>query len=166
MMKRFALGLAVVCVVVFNSNIVKGADGMIENGKTVKFDYTLTVAGETVDTSQGKEPLEYVQGEGKIIRGLEAQMEGLKVGDKKAITVGPEDAYGVVDQRAIVEIPKEQLGNETTPQLGMMLQLTTAEGQPLAGTISEIKEATVIVDFNHPLAGKELLFDIEVVEVK
>jgi len=165
-MQKVALGLMVLGAVVFNTSIVKGADGMIETGKTVKFNYTLTVEGQTVDSSEGKEPLEYVQGEGKIIKGLEAQMDGLKVGDKKAITVGPEDAYGIVDQRAIVEIPNEQLGDEVTPQPGMMLQLTTADGQPLAGMISEIKEATVIVDFNHPLAGKELLFDIEVVEVK
>ena len=165
-MQRVILGLTVVCAVAFNANIVKGADGMIETGKTVKFNYTLTVKGQTVDSSEGKEPLEYVQGEGKIIKGLETQMEGLKAGDKKAITVGSEDAYGIVDQRAIVEIPKNQLGEEVTPQPGMMLQLTTADGKPLAGMISEVKDAVVVVDFNHPLAGKELLFDIEVVEVK
>ncbi len=158
--------MAVACAVIFNTNIVKGADGMIENGKTVKFNYTLTVEGQTVDSSEGKEPLEYVQGEGKIIKGLEAQMEGLKAGDTKDITVGPEDAYGVVDQRAVIEIPKTQLGDQVTPQPGMMLQLTTADGQPLTGTIKEVKDETVVVDFNHPLAGKELQFAVEVVEVK
>ena len=139
---------------------------MISEGKTVKFDYILTVENQVVDSSEGREPLEYNHGQNMIIPGLESQMEGLIVGDKKKIIVGPEDAYGVVNQEAIIEVPIARLGAEAKPQVGMTLQMRTEQGPPVTGKIVEVKETSVIIDFNHPLAGKELQFDIEIVDVK
>ena len=139
---------------------------MIENGKVVKINYTLTVRGEIVDSSEGREPLEYTQGNNMIIPGLESQLQGMKVGEKKTVVVGPEDAYGVVNQESIIEVPKAQLGENVDPQVGMMLQMQTPSGQALAGKIIEVKDEAVLVDFNHPLAGQELTFDVEVVEIQ
>jgi len=139
---------------------------MIEKGKTVKIHYTLTVDENVVDSSQGKEPLQYVQGEGMIISGLENELAGLKAGDTKNVVVAPEQAYGVVNDKAIVDVPRSnfQLG-ENEPQLGMGVQATAPDGQPLNGRIVAVTEENLKVDFNHPLAGKELSFAVEVVEV-
>lgn len=138
---------------------------MISEGKVVKFNYVLKVNNEVVDSTEGKDPLEYTQGQKMIIPGLESNMEGLSVGDKKTVVVGAEDAYGKFDEAAIVEAPTEQLGEDAKPEIGMMLQATSPAGQPIPGKVIEVKEETVVVDFNHPLAGKELHFDVEIVEV-
>lgn len=138
---------------------------MISDGKIVKIDYTVKVDNQIIDSSKGKDPLEYTHGQNMIIPGLENELKGLKVGDKKTVIVTPKDAYGEVDQKAIIELPRAQLGNEREPQVGMGIQVMDASGKPLIGKIVEIKEATVTVDFNHPLAGKELEFDVEVVAV-
>ena len=140
--------------------------GMISEGKTVQFDYTLTVAGDVADTSEGKSPLEYVHGSKMIIPGLEKQMEGLKVNDEKTITVAAEEAYGPVDPRAIIEIPKEQFPEDMSLQKGLQIQLELQNGQPLAGIIEDVKESSVLVNFNHPLAGQDLVFKVKIVSVK
>lgn len=144
----------------------KGKDIVVENGKEVSFNYTLTVDNEVVDSSQGKEPLNYVHGEGKIIPGLARQLEGLHVGDEKNITVQPEEAYGQVNPDALREVPRSQLPADIEPRADMPLQVRTAEGGVFPVKIAEVKEDSVIVDFNHPLAGKVLNFQIEIVSIK
>jgi FKBP-type peptidyl-prolyl cis-trans isomerase 2 len=143
-----------------------GEEGAIADGSKVKFDYTLYVNGQVADSSQGKEPLEYTQGAGMIIPGLEVQMAGLKEGDVKTISVESEDAYGQVNPEAIVEIPKENLGEEIDPKVGMILQMQTQDGQALNGIITEIKDTTLVMNFNHPLAGQDLTFDVKIVDVQ
>ncbi len=165
-MKSCVFGMMISCVMMFSANIVKGEENMISEGKIVKFDYVLRVDNQVVDSSEGKTPMEYTHGQKTIIPGLESKLEGLKVGDKKTVIVGPEDAYGVIDQKAIIEVPTAQLGEDINPQVGMKLQMTGASGQPIPGKVVEVKETTVIVDFNHPLAGKELQFEVEIVEVQ
>jgi FKBP-type peptidyl-prolyl cis-trans isomerase 2 len=165
-MKRYVLSLAVVLFLFCNINQAMGRKIVIEDGKTVKFHYTLTVKGEVADTSQGKEPLEYVQGKQMIIPGLESQLAGMKAGDKKRIVVGPEDAYGPIDPKAFVEMPKTNLEPGLDAQPGMVLQIPTKSGQPLTGMITEIKDETFILNFNHPLAGQELTFEVDIVDVK
>ncbi|MDP8266250.1 MAG: peptidylprolyl isomerase [Candidatus Aceula meridiana] len=164
-MKRITLGI-LVAFLLAATTIAKGADVMIEDGKKVKMEYTLKVNGEIVDSSEGREPLEYTQGQGAIIPGLEKQLVGLKVGDKKTVTVSPEEAYGAVNPDAFAEVPKANMPQEQEPQKGMMLQMQTPDGKTLNGTITEVKDETVVLDFNHPLAGKELLFDIEIVGIE
>jgi len=165
-MRDIILIVLAAMVVLFNASLVKGEPAMISDGKIVKFNYVLTVENQVVDSSQGKEPLQYTHGQKMIIPGLESKLAGLQAGDKKIVVVGPEDAYGVINQEAILEVPTDKLGANVEPQVGMMLQLTGPQGQPIPGKIIEVREASVIIDFNHPLAGKELQFEVEIIDVK
>ncbi len=139
---------------------------MIESGSKVKFDYTLTVDGEKVDSSEGRKPLEYIHGKGMIIKGLESKMEGLKEGDEREFVIPPEEGYGLIRQDAFKEVPKDKLPLNVDVSVGQILQVKTPEGGSLPVSISEIKSNTVIVNLNHPLAGKELHFDVSIVEIK
>ena len=139
---------------------------MIENGRKVTLAYTLTVDGEVVDSSKGGEPFSYTHGEGKIIPGLSKQLEGLAEGDEKTITVAPEDAYGVVDPQAFQEVPKSRLPQGAPLQPGMRLQASTADGHVVVVKIKEVKKDSVILDFNHPLAGKTLQFQVKVLTIQ
>ena len=138
----------------------------IEKGKKVSFDYTLKVDGEVVDTSKDRGPLEYTHGEGKIIIGLEKEMEGMKVGDEKTVEVKPEEAYGLKDSQAFRDVPKTSLPQGLEPKVDMMLQMQGPGGQALPVRIAEVKDDKIVLDLNHPLAGKTLMFQVKVVEVK
>jgi len=137
----------------------------IQKGSQVSFNYTLTVDGEVVDSSQGKEPFQYIHGEGKIIPGLSRQLEGLGVGEEKRIEVSPEEGYGKVIPEAIQEVPKTQLPPDIEPQVGMQLQVGNPEGRTMVAKITEIKTDTIVIDLNHPLAGKTLIFQIKIVSI-
>jgi len=138
----------------------------IQAGSLVAFDYTLTdESGHVIDTSKGKEPMHYVHGKGQIIPGLEKELAGMTVGSEKKVTVKPEDAYGPVNPQAFQEVPKDKLPPEAL-KVGAVLTATGPEGQRVPVRVHEIKENTVVMDFNHPLAGKTLLFDIKVTEIK
>ncbi|MBU1863637.1 MAG: FKBP-type peptidyl-prolyl cis-trans isomerase [Candidatus Omnitrophica bacterium] len=139
---------------------------MIEAGKKVQFDYVLTIDGQQVDTSAGRKPLEYVHGEGKIVRGLEQQLEGLKVGAKQTITVSAEEGYGQVNPDAFKEIPKTSLPENIEPKVGMILQLNHPQRGKVAVVIAEVRDTTIVINFNHPLAGKELQFDVTIVNIQ
>lgn len=165
-MKKWTVGLIAAGFLIFNAPTVKGETVMIDEGKTVKMHYTLTVEGQVVDSSEGKDPLEYVHGNKMIIPGLENELTGMKVGDTKTVAVVAKDAYGEIDTNAIVEIPKERLPEGMEVQKGMVLEMSSPEGQKLPGMVMEVKEATIIVNFNHPLAGKDLSFDVSIVDVQ
>ena len=137
----------------------------IQAGSTVQFDYTLTVDGKVVDSSQGREPLRYVQGQGQIIPGLERQMAGLHAGDKRHFTVAPEEGYGAADPKAVMDVPRTQLPPEITPHVGQVLQGTGKDGQHFQAVIRTVGSESVQLDLNHPLAGKTLQFDVAVVTV-
>ncbi len=137
---------------------------MIEDGKTIKINYTLTVDGEVVDTTDGREPFEYVQGKHQIIPGLERQLLGRGVGDECEIIVGPDDAYGVEDPRAYIEVPRSRLP-EGEIEVGMVVYANSPDGGQMMVRIAEIKEETVVLNFNHPLAGKELHFKIVILDI-
>ncbi len=137
----------------------------VEKGKTVKMHYKGMLEDGTVfDTSEGKEPLEFVYGEGSIIPDLENQLEGMEEGEKKQITVKAENAYGEVDPSAIQQVPRSQLPNNIDPKVGMQL-LAQTENASIPVTIIDVEDETVTIDFNHPLAGKDLIFDVEIVSV-
>lgn len=163
-MRKLIVMIALLAVTSMSANV--WAADMIENGKTVKFHYTLTVQGEVVDSSDGKTPLEYTHGEKMIIPGLEKELAGLKPGDTKKVTVKADDGYGQIDPNAYVEFPKNNFLEGQEPQVGMVVQIPTKDGQRLAGVVSELKENTVLINFNHPLAGEELLFDVTIVSVE
>ena len=138
---------------------------MIKNGSKVAIHYTLTVGGKVEDTSNGRSPLEYTQGAGQIIKGLEKALEGLKAGDKKSVDIPAKDAYGEVIAEAKRRIPKTAVNNADKLKVGDIVGASNGN-QSFRAVISAITENEVELDFNHPLAGKELHFDVEVVSVK
>lgn len=137
----------------------------VQDNMSVKLEYTLTVEGSVVDSTEGRDPFNYVHGKGQVIPGLERQLAGLHAGDSKEITVNPEEAYGPIDPSAVIEVPKEQLPPNVTPEVGLILRGADPDGRPFRATIREIKDQTVTLDLNHPLAGKTLLFKIKVIDV-
>lgn len=138
----------------------------IAENKLVIIHYKGTLEdGSVFDSSEGREPLEFIFGLGMIIPGLEEGISGLKTGDKKSVEVKAEKAYGPRMDEAMQEVPKSQLPADVELQVGMQLAAQGPQGV-IPVTIANIAEDTVTVDFNHPLAGKDLKFDVEVVEVK
>jgi len=144
----------------------EGKKMTIHEGSKVAFDYTLTVAGAVIDSSKERGPLEYVHGQKQIIPGLARQLEGLKAGDSKVITVAAKEAYGERKPEALKEFPKASLPQNMEPREGLALQMQTSQGQTFPGVITEVKEDAVVVDLNHPLAGKDLTFDVKIVSVE
>lgn len=139
--------------------------GTVQDGMNVQMDYTLTVEGKIVDSSQGRGPLKYVQGQGHIIPGLERELLGMHVGDSKDVTVKPEDGYGTVDPQAFIEIPREQLPPNLAPEVGGFVQGMTPGGKQFQARVHEVRDKTVMLDLNHPLAGKTLQFNVKIVDV-
>src|SRR3989304_9043460 len=138
----------------------------ISGGKEVSIEYTLKLEDQSVvDTNVGGEPLVYVQGSHQIIPGLEKAMEGMKAGENRQITVKPEEAYGKVEEEALVEVDKKQVPPDAQ-KVGAQLQGQNEQGQVFQARGLEVKDETVLLDFNHPLAGKTLYFDIKVLNVK
>lgn len=138
---------------------------MIQADATVQLDYTLTSDGVVVDSTEARGPFQYVHGKGQIIPGLERQLAGLHAGESRDITVTPEEAYGPVDPAAVIEVPKTQLPQDIAPKAGMMLRGQDPEGHPFRAIIRDVKEQTVMLDLNHPLAGKTLLFKVKIVNI-
>ncbi len=138
----------------------------IKQGDIVRIHYTGTLLDETVfDSSDGRDPLEFVVGSGQIIPGLDSAMPGLAVGDKKRVEIACVDAYGPINPAMRQDIPREGIPDDIPLEPGTQLQMQTPDGQALPVTVVEANEATVTLDANHPLAGQDLIFDIEVVSV-
>jgi FKBP-type peptidyl-prolyl cis-trans isomerase SlyD len=132
----------------------------------VSLDYTLTVDGEVVDTSSDSEPIQFIQGHGNIIPGLERELYGMEVQDNKTVHVVAKDAYGLSDPDAIVEVALSEFSPEIPLRPGVELQMRNEDGEVLFATIVNVGSATVRLDFNHPLAGKDLTFDVTVVDLR
>ncbi len=137
----------------------------IQEQMTVKIDYTLTVDGAVVDTSEGRGPLSYVHGQGQIIPGLERELIGLQVGDVKDVTVAPADGYGEVNPQAVIEVSREQLPKGSVPEVGQLLRGQDQQGRPFQSRIVGVADDVVTLDLNHPLAGKTLSFHVTVVDI-
>jgi FKBP-type peptidyl-prolyl cis-trans isomerase 2 len=138
----------------------------VKEGDVVKVHYTgKLVNGEQFDSSTGREPLEFTVGAGQMIKGFDAAMPGMNLGEKKTINIAPEDAYGVRSEEAIIEFPKENVPADMKLEPGMQLTLSNQEGYPVPVVVVEVKDDVIILDANHFLAGQELVFDIELVEI-
>lgn len=142
------------------------SDLKVQDGQVVSMDYTLHVNGEKIDTSEGQGPLEFLQGSGNIIPGLERELYGMAVGENKKVLVTPEDGYGSLDPEAFIDVPKEQFPPEIPLEVGVEIQVRDENGQPMHARIDEVKADTVKLNFNHPLAGKELQFDVTIVSLR
>jgi FKBP-type peptidyl-prolyl cis-trans isomerase SlyD len=138
----------------------------VEDGVVVSLDYTLTVDGEVVDTSEDTEPIQFIQGQENIIPGLERELYGLSIGDDKEVIVPPQDAYGEVEPEDGMDVPRSEFPPEIPLEVGTGLQLRTQEGETVSAHIVSIGPETIRLDFNHPLAGKELHFAVKVIDLR
>ncbi|MBT8170118.1 FKBP-type peptidyl-prolyl cis-trans isomerase [Falsiruegeria litorea] len=137
-----------------------------KSGDTVRIHYTGTLLdGSTFDSSEGRDPLEFVVGSGQIIPGLDVAIPGLAVGDKKEVNVPCQEAYGPINPEMRQAIPREGIPDEVPLETGIQLQMQSPDGQVLPVTVVEMDEATVTLDANHPLAGQDLIFNIEVTSI-
>jgi peptidylprolyl isomerase len=137
-----------------------------QNGDKVKVHYHGKLrSGETFDSSEGREPLEFTVGSGQVIKGFDDGVTGMQVGDKKTVEINVEDAYGEKSEDMIIEFPKEQFPGDMSPEVGQQLMMSNGSGQSFPVTIMEVRDDSVLLDANHPLAGQDLIFDIELVEI-
>ena len=139
----------------------------IKDGDTVRIHYTGTLKdGSTFDSSEGRDPLEFVVGAGHIIKGLDAALPGMQTGDKKSVSIDCADAYGPINPALHQGVPRDAIPDDIQLDVGMQLQMQTPQGQPMPVTVTAIDEEQVMLDANHPLAGRDLVFDFEVVSVE
>ena len=137
-----------------------------KTGDTVSIHYTGTLSdGSTFDSSEGREPLEFTIGSGQIIPGLDAALPGMTVGDKKTVEVPADEAYGQPDPNARQAVPRADIPADIPLDIGTRLQVQTPQGQVMPVTVAEVTEEQVILDANHPLAGQDLTFAIELISV-
>lgn len=137
-----------------------------KSGDTVAIHYKGTLAdGTQFDSSEGREPLSFVVGSGQIIPGLDKAMPGMEVGEKKTVNIPSEEAYGPVVPEMRQAVPREGIPDDIPLDPGTQLQMQTAEGKPLPVTVVDVDEKSVTLDANHPLAGRDLTFDVELVAI-
>ena len=140
---------------------------MVNDGNTVKVHYTGKIEdGTTFDTSVGGEPLEFTLGEGKIIPGFEKAVRELQVGQSKTTTIPAEEGYGPHLDNLVLEVNRSQIPEDIDPEVGQTLQMQREDGRTAVVIVTDVTETTMTVDANHPLAGKDLTFEIELVEIK
>lgn len=138
---------------------------MIQNGSTVNVHYTGKLTdGSIFDSSEGREPLSFTVGTGQIIPGFESAIIGKNVGDKVTVNIPPAEAYGEIREDLLVKVPNTQLPGPV--EVGMSLQAQSEGGMPINVIVKEVNEDHAVIDGNHPFAGKELIFDIEVVSIQ
>jgi FKBP-type peptidyl-prolyl cis-trans isomerase SlyD len=139
---------------------------VIKDGSVVSLEYTLSGEdGKTIESNKGKAPLKYTHGGQQIVPGLEKSLTGMKMGEEKRVKVTPEEGYGPVDPKGFQEFPKDKIPSEGL-KVGAVLMARSPQGQQVPVRVHEIKEKTVVLDLNHPMAGKTLVFDIKVLDVQ
>ena len=167
---RGACSACVLCWAVMGSPVgaessESDVNATVSAGRTVSLEYTLTLDDQSVlESNVGKEPMTYTQGAHEIVPGLETAMEGMKKGERKQIVVTPADGYGPIDPQAIREVKKELIP-AAAQKVGAQLHGQAADGSTAFPIVKEIREETVVLDFNHPLAGKTLHFDVTVLAI-
>ncbi|HEX4850556.1 MAG TPA: peptidylprolyl isomerase [Puia sp.] len=138
----------------------------VKSGDTVRVHYHGKLTnGTSFDSSEGRQPLEFTVGSGMVIRGFDNGVLGMIVGDKKTISIPVQEAYGPVNPQMIMDFPLERLPEDLSPEVGMQLQMSNNSGQQFPVVIKEIRPDVIVLDANHPLAGEDLIFDLELVEI-
>ena len=138
----------------------------VDDGQVVSLHYTLHVDGQVVDSSEGREPLQFIQGMGHIIRGLEHKLYDMKIGEKKDVVVAPKDGYGELDPEAIIEVPRVEFPPNVPLEVGIGLELRDDQDNPMYGRIERVDDKNVRLNMNHPLAGKELHFSVQIANLR
>lgn len=142
--------------------MLKVADGIV-----VSLDYTLRLDdGQVIDSSDGRESLQFLQGQGQIIPGLEQALYGMEVGEEKDVEVMPEDGYGETDPEAYQMVPHDLFPTDMELSEGMGLRMRDEAGQPLEAYVAEVNPDGVLLDFNHPLAGETLFFHVKIADLR
>jgi peptidylprolyl isomerase len=137
-----------------------------KNGDKVSVHYTgKLLSGEQFDSSVGREPLSFTVGAGQMIKGFDVAIPGMAIGEKKTVNIPAADAYGESNPEAIIEFPRVNVPADMQLTAGMPLTLTNQQGQPVQVVVVEVKDDVIVLDANHELAGKELIFDIELVSI-
>jgi len=140
---------------------------VIKNGNLIKMHYSAKIGDQLIDTSRNKDPVEFKVGEGQVLQGLDEAVVGLKTGDKKAVVVPPEKAYGQRKKGLTQKIRRDK--SKEPPkgiEVGNLIQYKNEQGKNMYATITKVEEDNIAVDLNHPLAGKTINFDLEIVDVK
>jgi len=164
--KIITLSLSLVLVSIMLLAVSGCAPKQAETGDTVRVHYMGRLqSGEIFDTSSGGEPLEFTLGQGKVIPGFEQAVVGMQVGDNKTVIIPVNEAYGPLREDLILEVDRDELPEDLEPEVGMLLQSSQSDGSVLVFTITEVSDTTIKVDGNHPLAGQELTFEIQLVEI-
>jgi FKBP-type peptidyl-prolyl cis-trans isomerase SlyD len=138
----------------------------VRDGLVVSMEYTLSVDGEVLDSSKDAGPLQFLAGYDNIVPGLEREMVGMKIGESKNVLVLPEDGYGEFDEEAFMEVPRSEFPSDMELETGLELHVTDEDGQHQFAFVESFNDKTVHLDFNHPLAGAELQFNVKVVALR
>jgi FKBP-type peptidyl-prolyl cis-trans isomerase SlyD len=168
---QWALVLSLAAVELFSPGSPIAAQGtkdekVVKDGAVVSLQYTLSGEdGKTIESNKGQEPMKYTQGARQIIPGLEKGLAGMKIGEQKRVKVKPEDGYGPVNAKAFQEVPKEKIPPESL-KAGAPLVANGPQGQSVPVRVHQVKEKTVVIDMNHPMAGKTLVFDVKILDIQ
>ena len=138
----------------------------VQDGLVVSMEYTLSVDGEVLDSSKDAGPLQFLAGYDNIVPGLEREMVGMKIGESKDVLVLPEDGYGEFDEEAFMEVPRSEFPTDMELETGLELNVTDEDGQHQIAFVESFNDKNVRLDFNHPLAGAELQFNVKVVGLR
>ena len=138
----------------------------VDDGQVVSMHYTLHVNGQVLDSSDGGEPLQFIQGMGHIIPGLEHELYDMKIGDSKKVVVAAKDGYGEIDTEAYMDVPRDSFPTDVPLQIGTELELRDQSDHPVYARIETIGDENVRLNMNHPLAGKELHFDVKIADLR
>lgn len=138
----------------------------VKAGNIVKVHYSGRLTdGSLFDSSEGKKPLEFQVGAGKVIVGFDNGVIDMVIGEKRTIHIPVEEAYGPKNPELIIHVEKEKFPKDITPEIGMELSMTSNNGRPIPVVIKEVKEGSIVLDANHPLSGEALIFDVELLEI-
>jgi len=139
----------------------------VVDGMVVTLDFALTLSdGQVVESTQGDMPLRFIMGQGQLLPGLEDAMRGMAVNEERDITLRPEDAYGEWDEEALEEIDRSELPEDIELEEGMPMEVTDTEGETYEASIYEVRDNSLVLDYNHPLAGETLNFHVKVIDVR
>ena len=138
----------------------------VREDDTVKVHYTCKLEnGTVIDASAAGKPLEFVVGRGDVIKGLDEAVAGMKVGESKAVTVVAEKAYGPRHEEWVLEVARDKFSEDWKPEIGLHYEVPRENGQSTTATVTRVSPSSVTMDFNHPLSGKELIFEVSILEI-